>query len=345
MIAILAMLCLPIANAGAQTVSSVDDPSTDTITLLQGHISAVGGDSAAFVFIARIIFTPLIKLDGTEITLFKLGIALLLLLLGLYVARRVTNAVLSRLLQRFRVSTAVGEFLTRVLHIVLVGMVALFVLDFTGIPLSVFAFLGGAVAIAVGFGAQELLANFIGGLILIFEQPIRKGDLIEYEGQQGMVQEIGARCTRLRMPGRSDLLIPNRKILENALVNHTLTDPFLRTEVSVGVAYGSPVKTVQKLILQAILEHPEVIPEEMPPVVLFEEFGDNSLLFHAMWVVRVKSFLDQRIIKSDVRIRIEELFRENNIVISFPQRDVHLNTLEPLEISLINRPTTGDPKS
>jgi small-conductance mechanosensitive channel len=204
-------------------------------------------------------------------------------------------------------------------------------LSLLGIPLTAFAFATGAIAIGVGFGAQNIINNFISGWILMAERPIRIGDFIEIDNTYGAVEIIGNRSTRIRRTDGVHLLVPNSQLLERTVVNWTLIDREVRTTVRVGVAYGSPVGKVAELILQAVKEQPETKTEPHPSVV-FEDFGDSALIFDAyLWCdVGGEKFL--REIRSAIRFRITELFEENGITIAFPQRDVHLDVRHPLEV-------------
>ena len=287
-----------------------------------------------FDAIARIWNMKLMAIGNDPITPGQIVIALFILFIGLMAVRRIANTVHNRLLTRVTLDANAMILIERTIRYTLVAIIILFALDIVNIPLTIFTFLGGAVAIALGFGGQALLGNFISGFILIVEKPIKIGDLIEFQGTYGKVIEIGGRCTTLRTSDNLSILVPNSQLIENALTNWTLSDFLVRTNVSVGVAYGSPTKEVAKLIMQAAQEH-ERIQETPEPIVLFTEFGDNSLGFVVHFWVHMKDFLDRLKVESDVRFRIDELFREHKITISFPQRDVHLDTLKPLEVRLL----------
>jgi len=197
-----------------------------------------------------------------------------------------------------------------------------------------FAFLGGAVAIGLGFGAQNLFNNFISGLILTFERTIRIGDLIELGEHLGLVEHIGNRCTRVKRTDGVDVLIPNSSLLENNVINWTLSDRRVRTSVVVGVIYGSPTDVVARLIRQAVDESDRVL-KDPEPVVAFQDFGDNALVFETFFWTEVGSAMELRLIRSGIRFRIDALFREADLVIAFPQRDVHLDTVKPLEVRMV----------
>ena len=208
-------------------------------------------------------------------------------------------------------------------------------LSLLGIPLTAFAFATGAIAIGVGFGAQNIINNFISGWILMAERPIRIGDYIEIDAWQGTVESVGNRSTRIRRTDGVHLLVPNSLLLERTVVNWTLVDQQIRTTVRVGVEYGSPVQQVSELILQAV-EGQGQVKNSPSPNVVFEDFGDNSLVFDAYFWCDVTGEKLLREIRSDIRFRICDLFEEHGIVVAFPQRDVHLDTKDALKIQVTN---------
>jgi small-conductance mechanosensitive channel len=176
----------------------------------------------------------------------------------------------------------------------------------------------------VGFGAQNIINNYISGWILMWERPIRIGDFLEFEGVKGTVESINTRSTRLRRTDGVHLMVPNSMLLENTVVNWTLVDQLTRTEVKVGVAYGSPVRQVSELLGHA-LESVDGILADPGPRVLFDDFGESSLDFAAIFWVKAADERGLSLIQSELRYRISDLFATNDIVIAFPQRDVHLD--------------------
>jgi len=192
------------------------------------------------------------------------------------------------------------------------------------VPLGAFAFVSGAVAIGVGFGAQNIINNFISGWILMWEKPIRIGDFLELGDVMGNVETINTRSTLIRRTDGVHMLIPNSHLLENTVVNWTLVDKLARGQVRVGVAYGSPVKLVADLISQAVNSH-DFILKDPEPLVIFEDFGDSALIFDTFFWVSTVGERGLRVIKSEIRFKIEELFNQNDIVIAFPQRDIHID--------------------
>jgi small-conductance mechanosensitive channel len=209
------------------------------------------------------------------------------------------------------------------------------VLNYVRIPLTFFTHIGGALAIGVGFGSQNIVNNFLSGLILMMERPIKIGDIVEVENVRGTVEWVGARSTRIKTFDNLRLVVPNSTLLQNKVINWSLSDDIVRREILVGVQYGSPVRKVESLLQQAASEH-SVVEKYPKPIVLFDDFGDNALTFMVLIWIRMSRtgmahlYISQ--VESDIRFRIDELFRQNDIVIAFPQRDVHIDTLKPLEV-------------
>ena len=228
-----------------------------------------------------------------------------------------------RLLKKDRDANLV-QLINRVLWFAVLAILFFTALSMLNVPLGAFAFFTGAVAIGIGFGAQNIINNFISGWILMGERPIRIGDLLEVNGTLGRVEAINTRSTRIRRVDGVRIVIPNSHLLENMVVNWNLGDEDIRISVSVGVAYGSPVRRVADLIEQAITEQEDVL-QDPAPRVLFQDFGSSSLLFEAFFWTQLRPGGDLRRLRSEVRFRIDELFRQNDITIAFPQQDVHLD--------------------
>lgn len=271
-----------------------------------------------------------ITFSEQPITLGELFLIPLLLVIGIYLTKWAIKLITNRLTTK-KTDPNIIHFLQRVLYIIAIVIIVITILDLINVPLTAFAFLSGAIAIGFGFGAQNIINNFISGWILMWERPIRIGDFLEIEETKGIVEEINTRSTRIRRVDGVHLLIPNSKLLENTVVNWTLIDRLVRTSVKVGVAYGSPAKKVAALIMQATEEQTQVLKDPQP-LVTFEDFGDNSLAFEVTYWIHSNVEGGLRITRSNIRFRIDELFEEHNIIIAFPQRDVHLDG----SITLIN---------
>jgi small-conductance mechanosensitive channel len=326
----------PAGDAGPNDPAVTDNLDRVVVEIREGDWS---GAAEAF-WNARLFHA-----GDTAIHINQLIIALLVLIIGVLISRRIARIARGRLIKFKRVDAHAAALIQRLLYYLLVTIVVLVALPIAGIPITIFTVLGGAVAIGVGFGAQNLFNNLISSLIIMVEKPIRIGDIIEIGSvDEGRVEDIGNRCTRIRRSDGMDVLIPNSHFLENPVVNWTLFDIHVRGSVDVGVAYGSPTTQVRDLIMQAASEHPKVL-KSPAPIVLFESFGDNSLAFKLMFWADITAPMQLRMICSDLRYKIDGLFREADITISFPQRDVHLDSLSPIEVKMVSGDADGDARS
>lgn len=277
---------------------------------------------------------------GGSITIGDIALILLLLVFGYYFSRLVSY-LLGRRLASTRLRPDARHALKRVAFFTIFLLVFITALSLLGIPLTAFAFATGAIAIGVGFGAQNIINNFMSGWILMAERPIRIDDFIEMNDMFGTVEHIGNRSTRIRRVDGVHLLVPNSMLLESTVINWTLVDQQIRTSIRVGVEYGSPVRMVGKLIEQAVTGQPEV-KQKPEPVVVFEDFGDNALIFETLFWCDVTGEKQLRQVRSEIRFRICDLFSEHGIVIAFPQRDVHLDSKTPLRVEMVGNRQEDD---
>jgi potassium efflux system protein len=283
-----------------------------------------------------------ITVDGQQvtgkrsITVSKLVSVILILTLGIWAARFLARRAYHFMRARFHVEQSNALLVHRTVVVLLVGFLVIVALNLVKIPFTVFAFLGGALAIAVGFGAQNLINNFVSGLILLIERPIKVGDIVDIEGARGRVVKIGGRCSQVRLWEGIDMLVPNSSLLEKNVTNWTLTDENLRFVIQVGVAYGSPTQETADLIHRAATEHALVL-KDPAPLVIFDDFGDSALVFSLYFWVRMLEGIDPRVVRSDIRHRIDALLREAGITIAFPQRDVHVDAADALRVELVDR--------
>lgn len=259
----------------------------------------------------------------------------ILLFVGIMLTKWLVNKLVTRLIAN-GANADIVHLVKRITYILAIVVITITTLDILNVPITAFAFLSGAIAIGVGFGAQNIINNFISGWILMWERPIRIGDFLEVENARGRVESINTRSTRIRRIDGVHMLIPNSKLLENTVVNWTLIDTLTRTLVKVGVAYGSPARKVKELIQQAVAEQEDIL-KDPAPVVLFEDFGDSALLFETYFWINATVDRDLRVVRSNVRFAIDELFAEHGIVIAFPQRDIHLDG----QLQLIAQPDSS----
>ncbi|MEL0638781.1 mechanosensitive ion channel domain-containing protein [Marinomonas sp. TI.3.20] len=265
----------------------------------------------------------LFSVSGQAVTVGGLLLIPTLAFIGFWVTKYLVRLLTSKLTNR-HTDPNIIHMLQRLLYVIAICIITITTLEIINIPVTAFAFLSGAIAIGVGFGAQNIINNFISGWILMWEKPIRIGDFLEVENAKGVVEEINTRSTRFRRVDGVHMLIPNSKLLENTIVNWTLVDKLMRTSVRIGVAYGSPAKKVAELMRQAAEEQESVLTD--PKVqVIFEDFGDNALIFDVNFWIQSNVEGGLRVAKSNIRFRLDELFAENNIVIAYPQRDIHID--------------------
>ena len=212
---------------------------------------------------------------------------------------------------------SVFKFIKYVTYIVVVFVT----LSLAGFNITPFLAASAALLLGVGLALQELFQDVIGGIFIIVDKSLLVGDVIELEGKVGRVIEIKLRTTRAITRDDKIIIIPNHKFITDTIYNYTQNHKTTRESVSVGVAYGSNTRLVEKLLIQAVASQKGVL-KSPKPFVIFDDFGDSSLNFRICFFVN-NSFIDPYI-KSDIRFTIDDLFRENNITIPFPQRDVHL---------------------
>jgi small-conductance mechanosensitive channel len=273
------------------------------------------------------------NVQDARVTVGRIIKGLFFFALGIVVSRLLSRAFGRRLLSRMGVNASASAAFQSLAYYFLLLLFTLFALKQVEVPLTAFTVLGGAVAVGIGFGSQNIVNNFISGLILLAERPVKVGDLIQIDNIYGNVEHIGARSTRVKTGENLDIIVPNSTFLETNVVNWTLSDNNMRTHVAFGVAYGSPVGKMTHLALKAAANHDRVF-DRPAAFVIFNNFGDNALEFELHFWVSVRTLMERRQIESDIRFNIEHLFREAGITIAFPQRDVHLTTEHPIRVQM-----------
>ncbi|MEH0740418.1 mechanosensitive ion channel [Vibrio cholerae] len=265
----------------------------------------------------------LFTFNEQPITLWAILMVPTWIVVSLWIAKLMIKAVSSRLASNGKDPNII-HLIERILFVIALGIIFLTTLSMLNIPITAFAFLSGAIAIGFGFGAQNIINNFISGWILIGEKPIRIGDFLEVEGAKGKVEQINTRSTRIRRVDGVHMLIPNSKLLENTVINWTLRDELVRASVVVGVAYGSDVRLVEKLMREITTSNPKVLPKPEPKV-FFQDFGDNALIFESFFWIHSQVEGGIRSVSSEIRFEIDAAFNEHGITIAYPQRDIHLD--------------------
>jgi len=270
----------------------------------------------------------------SSITLGMFLSALVILAVGAVISSAFSRWFRQRLTQRFHLEANTGEIVQKFSHYLMLACASLVALAVVKIPLTIFALLGGAAAIAVGFGTQQLVSNLISGFIILFERPIRINDFVDVANFTGVVTAIGTRCSKLRRGDGVEILIPNSTILQSTLVNWTLTDSDARFELLVGINYGSKVENAVQIILDIANAHPDILTK-YPPEVYFHDFGNDAIVLRLFyWVDRSRLGIVNRV-PSELRMSIYNAFNAAGIGLAFPQRDVHLQTTQPISVEIL----------
>jgi len=212
-------------------------------------------------------------------------------------------------------------------YVVIAGAVVI-VAAALGVDPRALAIITGGLSVGIGFGLQEIVANFVSGIVLLFEQSLRPGDVVSMENEMGTVKSLGIRATTVRTCDNVEVIVPNQAFLTSAVTTYTKTDRIVRVKIPVGVSYGSDPKEIREVLLAVARQH-NLVQEKPEPVVRFIGFGDSSLDF------QLEIWLDDPMltmsIKSDLRFMIWTAFAKRNIEIPFPQRDLHLRSGVPWE--------------
>lgn len=269
--------------------------------------------------------------EAIPITLASLGLAILALVLMFVVTRQLPAFLEIALLQRLNMTQGSRYTVVTLTKYVVVAFGLVWIFNVLGGSWSEFQWIFAALGVGIGFGLQEIVANFISGLIILFERPIRVGDVVTVGNTDGVVTRIRIRATTIRNWDRKELLVPNKNFITQELLNWSLSDQTTRLVINVGVAYGSDVEKAIQIMKTIAEDHPRVL-EEPVPLVVFEQFGDNALQ------LSLRCFMDDIDVRlrvtTDLNLAINRALNEAGIEIAFPQRDVHLDTCRPLDVRI-----------
>jgi potassium-dependent mechanosensitive channel len=305
---------------------------TGLLIWLAFGVTVVGlwGYSDTFWSLIRQGFTEGFQLGPVLIIPINWVIGIVVFSVLVTLVRWVRNEVLPGWVRQSRIERGAQEAIVTITGYVGIIIAAIVGLSLAGFSFTNLAIIAGALSVGIGFGLQNIVNNFVSGLILLFERPIRTGDWIVVGGTEGYVRKISIRSTQIETFDRADVIVPNSELISNQVTNWMLHDPWGRVIVPVGVAYGSDVDKVREVLLRAAREHPLVIAEDSrvsPPRVLFRGFGDSALNFEVRFFIRN---VDQRLVTvSELNFAIEKGLREANIQIPFPQRDLHVRSVDP----------------
>ena len=273
------------------------------------------------------------------VTLGDLVIAVIAVIITFVAARRFPALLELILLNRPSVSAGGRYATTTLTRYTIVAIGIMFALNTMGASWSKVQWLAAALSVGIGFGLQEIVANFISGIIILFERPIRVGDVVTIGETDGVITRIQIRATTMRTWDRQELLVPNKEFITGRLLNWSLSDQTTRIKIPVGIAYGSDVEQAMKLMSKAAEEN-EMILHDPAPSIIFEAFGDNSLNLVLRCFVGQQD--DRMPARTALHQAINDKFNTAGISISFPQRDVHLDASQPLDIRIQHDNASGN---
>lgn len=245
---------------------------------------------------------------GYSLTVQAVCEAVVVLFVGAFLSWRIARWVGRKGLVRAGVEAGLAASIEKGVYYGLLVLVVLMALRVVDVHLTSLAVFGGFLAVGVGFGAKSVINDFISGLILMIERPIRVKDIIEVDGQRGRVINIGPRCSHVRLLDGTDVLVPNSAFLENKVINHTLSNTTLRLAVKVTVSNDVGIREAKRLLLKAVEEHDSILTEPKPEV-LCSDLGDKTAVLEVFFWIDNDTSPDGRVVCSDIRFRVEELFR------------------------------------
>ncbi|TAH35268.1 MAG: mechanosensitive ion channel [Planctomycetota bacterium] len=274
--------------------------------------------------VREILEVPIFKLGEAQITLWSALYLALLVVLLFYASGRLRRWLAERALTRTRLDAGARQAVASLTRYAVLLLGLLVILQTVGIDLTTLNVLAGAVGIGLGFGLQHVISNFVSGLIILFKRPIRVGDRIEVDEIEGDVVKIGARSTTVLTNDGIAVIVPNSKFITENVVNWKYSGDAVRFRVPVGVAYGSDLRLVERLLLEVAAQNVDVLEEPMP-AVRFVAFGDSSLdLELRVWSSTLVHRKGQLV--SALNYAIHDKFCAHGVEIPYPQRDLHIRS-------------------
>lgn len=259
---------------------------------------------------------------GDRVTVGTLIVALVCLVLGIIIAKWISKKFTQRIFRRFQMTPSSQHLWSSMSFYICSLFVTLVALRIAHVPLTVFTLIGGALALGVGFGSQNLVNNFMSGLMFLFEAPVKVGEFIEIDGFFGRVVDVGMRATQIEVGMSRRVIIPNSFLLEKAVVNWGKPGSPIYISANVNVQYGTNLKMLETLLRENIKDIPQSV-EDLPLLMQLRNFGDSSIQLDIRYPVRIYSPVDREVLASHLRIKLDELFKREKISIPLPQWIVH----------------------
>ncbi len=249
---------------------------------------------------------------------------ILSLFLLFYISSKIRKVLVNKIFPRYNLDIGVSQSIATILRYVLIIIGLIIIFQTTGIDLSAVGLLVGALGVGIGFGLQSITNNFISGLIILFERPIKVGDRIEVDDLAGNIIDISARATTIITNDNIAVIVPNSDFINSRVINWSHNNRRIRLNFPVGVSYKEDPEKIRKLLTEVAIANPGIL--SLPkPYILFEGFGDSSLNFNVL--VWTTEYIDRpKILRSELYYEIFAKFKEHNVEIPFPQRDIHLKS-------------------
>lgn len=276
-----------------------------------------------FSYLNDILNLTLFQIKETPVTVMSILIFLILITGFIVLGMIARNALNRKILRRFKIDEGTTYTLSRISQYIIITIGALISFQFVGIDLSGLAVIFGLLSVGIGFGLQNVTSNFISGLIILFERPITVGDRVTVNNIEGDVIEINIRSTKVRTVNNISIIVPNSEFVSKDVINYSHGDPTYRLDIDVGVSYGSDLETVLKALQEVADENNYILSEPKAQVHLIE-FGDSSWNMQLRaWIGNVK---DHPHVRNELNKAIVRKFREYDVEIPFPQRDLHVRS-------------------
>ena len=303
---------------------------TQCLVMVVGVIVACHSAGVDLSGLSQLFYFQIFQIKQTPVTPFSIFLFVFVFFLFLVFSHIFCKLLLVRMTKKLHVEEGTVYTFTRITHYVIMFTGALVAFQFVGIDLSGLVVIFGALSVGIGFGLQNLTSNFISGLIILFERPIKVGDRVTVGDIEGDVMEINIRSTEVRSLNNISVIVPNSEFVSSQVINWSHGDLKVRLDIDVGVSYGSDLDVVLHSLLEVAAENSEVL-EGPAPEALHLGFGDSSWNMRLrVWIAHPKR---HTYVRSDLNCAIVRKFRENSVEIPFPQRDLHVRSPLPVPLT------------
>ena len=303
---------------------------TQCLVMIIGVVVACHAAGIDLSGINQLFYFQIFQVKQTPVTVFSIFLFLFVFFLFLVFSHIFCKLLLVRMTKKLHVDEGTIYTFTRITHYAIMFIGALVAFQFVGIDLSGLVVIFGALSVGIGFGLQNLTSNFISGLIILLERPIKVGDRVTVGDVEGDVAEINIRSTEVRSLNNISVIVPNSEFVSSQVINWSHGDLKVRLDIDVGVSYGSDLDTVLRCLIEVAEQHPEVL-QKPAPEALHLGFGDSSWNMRLrIWIAHPKR---HPYVRSDINCAIVRKFRENGVEIPFPQRDFHIRSPLPVPLN------------